>query len=80
SPYYQIYNEHEMADAEGNILRPDRLMLEGDKAIVVDYKTGAIEADHVHQIANYKEVLQDAGFKVVKTFLYYLEKKELIEA
>ena len=69
-----------MADSEGNILRPDRLMIEGDRAVVVDYKTGAIEAIHIQQLANYKEVLQDAGFSDVKTFLYYLEKKELVEA
>ena len=80
SPHFKIYNEHEMADSEGNILRPDRLMIEGDRAVVVDYKTGAIEAVHIQQLANYKEVLQDAGFSDVKTFLYYLEKKELVEA
>jgi len=80
SPHFKIYNEHEMADAEGNILRPDRLMIEGDNAVVIDYKTGAIETSHVQQIANYKEVLLDAGFKDVKTFLYYLEGKELVEA
>jgi len=44
SPYFEegniVYNEKDILLADGSILRPDRVVISGDKIVVIDYKTG----------------------------------------
>jgi len=67
----EIVNEAELLLTDGSLLRPDRLILQGNKAIVVDYKTGAEEKHHAEQVQQYAKVLNQMGFSETSMFLVY---------
>ena len=53
--------------------RPDRVMIKGKKAVVVDYKFGLSEdARYLAQTEGYMCLLQDMGFDDVSGYLWYI--------
>ena len=77
---YQIINERNILK-KGTLLRPDRIMISGDSAIVVDYKTGDLElAKYKQQVKEYAQLLKESGFKHVDGYLWYihLQKAEKV--
>ena len=77
---YQILNEQEIIQ-KGNrrVLRPDRMMIKGDTAILIDYKTGQIDPKHQQQINGYATALYQMGKRKVRRFLVYTEKMKVVE-
>lgn len=77
---YKILNEQEIIQ-KGNrrVLRPDRMMIQGDTAILIDYKTGKIDPKHQQQINGYATALYQMGKRKVRRFLVYTEKMKVIE-
>jgi ATP-dependent helicase/nuclease subunit A len=74
---YIIINERSLLTNE-RILRPDRIMISGDEAIVVDYKTGAKKSDSYNrQVQRYAKTLKETGFKKVSGFLWYINQNEV---
>ncbi|MFH4965965.1 UvrD-helicase domain-containing protein [Gaetbulibacter sp. M235] len=70
---HQIYNERDIITKQGQILRPDRVVINSKKeAIILDYKTGQEDKSHIQQIISYQDVLESMNFKVVKKFLVYI--------
>jgi ATP-dependent exoDNAse (exonuclease V) beta subunit len=68
-----IYNERDIITKEGQILRPDRVVINSKKeAIILDYKTGQEDKSHIQQIISYQDVLESMNFRVVKKFLVYI--------
>ncbi|MGI8893780.1 MAG: UvrD-helicase domain-containing protein [Bacteroidia bacterium] len=76
---WQIINEHELLLPGGEILRPDRVMVKDNKAVIVDYKTGVKEKSHHKQLNDYGQNLLEAGYAEVKKYLLYLNDKEIVE-
>ncbi len=76
---WQVKNEAEIITPGGRILRPDRVMLKDDKALVVDYKTGLPREEHQKQVMRYKEVLRQMEYKKVFGYLYYLSLNSVDE-
>lgn len=87
SPEWQTLNERAILYLENKILktkRPDRVIVKGNQAIIIDYKTaqGVIKTeadgclvapkDNREQLENYKELLQQIGYTNVKAFLWYI--------
>ena len=57
----------------GKIIIPDRLVIFKDlTAVVIDYKTGDIYDKHEAQLANYSQIIEEMGYKVVKKILVYI--------
>ncbi|WP_338768639.1 UvrD-helicase domain-containing protein [Bernardetia sp. ABR2-2B] len=77
---YQILNEQEIIQ-KGNrrVMRPDRMMIKGDTAILIDYKTGQIDPKHQQQINGYATALYQMGKRKVRRFLVYTEKMKVVE-
>lgn len=55
----------------GDILRPDRFINLGEKAILVDFKTGAEREADVQQMEGYRLALTDLGYKNLEIRLVY---------
>jgi ATP-dependent exoDNAse (exonuclease V) beta subunit len=68
-----IYCEREFVSVEGKTLRPDRVIVNHDKVVVVDYKTGKQLARHADQVTVYKQELQSIYKKPVEGYLLYTE-------
>lgn len=68
-----IKSENEILTTEG-ILRPDRVMIKDNHAVVVDYKFGnKTSKQYKIKMAKYIEKLQDMGiYKSVKGYIWYI--------
>lgn len=59
--------------------RPDRVMISGENAVVVDYKFGEERlSSHRKQIEGYMSLLREMGYKHVKGFVWYLTLGEIV--
>jgi ATP-dependent helicase/nuclease subunit A len=67
-----VKSESEILLNDGNILRPDRVILNGKEAIIIDYKTGLEKEEHKKQVKKYGEVLSLMGFTKISKYLLYL--------
>ena len=74
---YRILNERSLLTNE-KILRPDRIMISGNTAVVVDYKTGEKKSDNYNrQVLRYAKILKETGFEKVEGFLWYIKQNEV---
>ncbi|MCR9228221.1 MAG: UvrD-helicase domain-containing protein [Flavobacteriaceae bacterium] len=70
-----ILNETEILTTDGLLLRPDRIVISGDKATIIDYKTGKPSPSHKEQIANYADILRDMDFKIKQSIIVYIDQE-----
>ncbi|MCU0285638.1 MAG: UvrD-helicase domain-containing protein [Acidobacteria bacterium] len=69
-----VFAESPIITSQG-ILRPDRVLVSGDKVKIIDFKTGAKESAHVEQMKKYREAVRAMGYENIDTYLFYLENK-----
>lgn len=70
---YEVYTEREILDENKNILIPDRLMLKGKEAIIVDFKTGKKMNSYKDQLDGYARVLTEIGYEVKGKLCVYID-------
>ena len=68
----QIFNERPILQKGGKMLIPDRIVLEGNSASIIDYKTGAYDIKHEQQVNRYAEALLEMNYDIDKKLLVYL--------
>ena len=74
----QVLNETTILTPEGHHYRPDRIVLEGQKAIVIDYKFGEHELPSYHkQVNNYTLLLNRMGYET-SAWLCYVKLKKVV--
>jgi RecB family exonuclease len=70
-----IYNEKDIITSQGEIVRPDRIVIDNNnQAVILDYKTGDENPRHKEQLLTYQDVLEDMNFEVVKKILVYVNQ------
>ena len=68
-----IYNERDIINKNGMILRPDRVVINSkNEAVIIDYKTGKENIEHRQQLQLYQDELESMHIKVIKKFLVYI--------
>ena len=69
-----VRNENEIIlPGSGTTRRPDRVMTDGERAVVVDYKFGDREtARHRKQIREYLRLLRQMGYTRTEGYLWYV--------
>jgi ATP-dependent exoDNAse (exonuclease V) beta subunit len=77
-PHEQVLTEHPVFTITGETIRPDRVIIDGNNASVIDFKTGIYQPEHEQQIRNYGKQLREMGYET-KMFLAYLELNEVME-
>lgn len=70
-----ILNEREILTKDGLLLRPDRIVISGKEATIIDYKTGKPSPKHKEQIANYADILRDMDFKIKQSVIVYIDQE-----
>lgn len=63
---------------DGEEVRPDRVMLRGNQAVVLDYKFGQPKADYPKQVRGYMHALMKLGYKDVTGYLWYANTATLL--
>ncbi len=75
---YRLYNECTILSRKQNLIRrPDRVMIKGNEAVVVDYKFGRKNEGHDEQVLKYIELLTDMKYENVKGYLWYVYRNEI---
>ncbi|MDR2119595.1 MAG: UvrD-helicase domain-containing protein [Tannerella sp.] len=73
-------NETEILFGNGKSRRPDRIMIDGDRATIVDYKFGEQkDARHKQQIRKYASLIHEIGYQTVTGYVWYVETDEIEE-
>ena len=82
APYFKtgliIKNEAEIVTSGGELYRPDRVVLDGKKAVIIDYKTGEERKKHKEQIIGYSDLLGQMGYIVTERLLVYIEDEKVV--
>ncbi|MGN7513319.1 MAG: UvrD-helicase domain-containing protein [Allomuricauda sp.] len=71
----QVLNEREILTTDGHSLRPDRIVISGNEATIIDYKTGKPSPKHKEQITNYADILRDMDFQIKQSVIVYIDQK-----
>ena len=67
----KVLNEHDILTTTGKTLRPDRVMLKGNQATVIDYKFGKEhKATYQEQLRNYALLLRQMNYDVEAYIVY----------
>ena len=79
---FRVMNEASIVTGEGEIYRPDRVLISssGDKVIVIDYKFGEQRPAHHRQVRNYVKLMQEMGYPSVEGWLWYVTEGEILQA
>lgn len=79
---YQLFNECTILypDAEGKVkqMRPDRVMSDGHRMIVVDFKFARPDREHHHQVVRYMEQLSAMGHTQVEGYVWYVYEGRVV--
>ncbi len=68
----KVKTEAEILLSGGGTKRPDRVMIDGDEAIVADYKFGTRKhSSHFSQVRDYMRQLSRMGYRSVKGYIWY---------
>jgi ATP-dependent exoDNAse (exonuclease V) beta subunit len=71
---YLVINERALMD-KAEIKIPDRVVIYENEAVVIDYKSGEKRAEDAKQLNIYSGQLQKFGFKSIRKFVVYIERK-----
>ncbi len=73
----RVLNERDII-YEGKSYRPDRVMIRGSEAVVIDYKFGLNKPDsYKRQIRFYAQLLKQMGYDKVSGYLWYITMGQL---
>ncbi len=70
-----VKNETEILLGNGEIKRPDKVIIDNDKLTIIDYKTGIEKKEDYLQLAEYSKAFVKLGYKNVNTILVYIGNK-----
>ena len=74
-----VYNELSIINTDGNVERPDRVVVRDGETIVVDYKFGEERKYYAWQVRRYMKLLRQMGYPCVKGFLWYVKNDKVEE-
>lgn len=75
----RILNESELMDKDGSVLRPDRVVIEGEKVTVIDYKFGEHRKSYERQVERYARMWQEMGYEEVSAYLWYVHTGDVMQ-
>lgn len=84
SPHWKLYNECSILTTDKNTgevceRRPDRVMKDGNRVVVVDFKFGKMNDKYIAQVREYMQLLRNMGYSDVKGFLWFVRKGTIKE-
>jgi CRISPR/Cas system-associated exonuclease Cas4 (RecB family) len=59
--------------------RPDRVLIDDDKVVVIDFKTGAEKPADSKQVREYQALLKEMGYEKVEAYLLYIAQNKVVK-
>ena len=75
----RILNESTLIDTDGQMYRPDRVVIDDKKVIIVDYKFGEHYRSYERQLRKYAEIWRRLGYSDVSSYLWYVHTDEVVK-
>ena len=75
----RILNEASLIDTDGQICRPDRVVIADGKVIIIDYKFGEHHRAYERQLKKYAGIWSRLGYKDVASYLWYVHTDEVVK-
>lgn len=72
----KVMVENDIIDVDGQVYRPDRVVIEDGKVLVIDYKFGQHHNKYERQMRIYSEIFRRMGYADVTAVLWYLQTGE----
>lgn len=79
--FKQIFNEMPIVSENGDIKRPDRIVMTEDGYVdIIDYKTGndQNQTKYINQVSEYVNIYKNLGFKNVRGYLWYFLNNKIV--
>ena len=67
-----VSTEVTLIDSDGRLYRPDRVVIDGGRVSIVDYKFGEHDPKYGRQIAKYADIYRRMGYRSVTASLWYV--------
>ncbi len=76
-----VHNENDIVVAgDYGVKRPDRVMIKGTRAVVVDYKFGhKVSAAYEKQLGSYMDLLRGMGYSDIQGYIWYVSLDKIDE-
>ncbi|MDR0347876.1 MAG: UvrD-helicase domain-containing protein [Tannerella sp.] len=73
-----VMNEAEILFDDGQSRRPDRIMIDKGRVIIVEYKFGSQKAPaYYSQIKRYRHLIRKMGYNEIEGYIWYVEQHEI---
>ena len=69
----KVMVETDIIDVDGQVYRPDRVVIEDGKVLVIDYKFGRHHSKYERQMKTYSEIFRRMGYADVTAVLWYVQ-------
>ena len=80
SDKWKVLTEPPILMNNGKIKRPDRVLINDNETIIIDYKFGIEELKtHEKQVKEYSDCLLQMNYKNVKGYIWYVTNNKIIE-
>ena len=76
----EIRNEQAIFDADGSERRPDRVVIRGRQAVIIDFKFGHEEDSYRYQLRRYARLYRQLGYEVAGAWIWYVGTDEVVSA
>ena len=73
-----VLNETSLIDSDGQIYRPDRVMIRDGKVVIIDYKFGEHDPRYERQLKKYAGIWRRMGHEDVSAYLWYVHTGEIV--
>lgn len=78
SPENKVLTEAGILLPDGNTRRPDRVILNNGKAIIVDFKFGEESSSYMTQLDQYRSLLANMGYISIEAYIWYVDKNLIV--
>ena len=78
-PGIKVLNEKDILAPDGSVKRPDRVMIEGNRVTIVDFKFGIEKDEYTVQIRNYGKLVKEIGYSDLEMYLWYVDMNKVVE-
>lgn len=68
----EVRNEKDLIAPDGALYRPDRVLLDGEKAVIIDYKFGEAHPSYLRQLERYAALYRAMGYTDVSAWLWFV--------
>ncbi len=73
----EVLNETGLIDTDGQVYRPDRVLVKDGKVTVIDYKFGEKNRRYHRQVARYADIYRRMGYSEITPIIWYVLTDEV---